>query len=222
MTNDTGDMPHITILAEKLLFRQCLQACLSHAIPDMDVSGYSTLDEWINTGGMADIIIVIQSEIRNIGTTSFEATGKMRSLAPSGQVIVISDVGSAQEISEALGVGANGIIPTSSSIDAILLAVKLLRRGGQLVSSRQPSASAAENYKKSKRSRLAGVNLTPAQLRIVREMQKGSSNRKIASDLSMSENTVKVHIRHIFQRLNANNRTEVVLKTHNFFTPLVE
>jgi DNA-binding NarL/FixJ family response regulator len=44
-------------------------------------------------------------------------------------------------------------------------------------------------------------------------LQQGRSNKQIAYDLKLSENTVKVHVRNIMQKLKAHNRTEVAYLT---------
>jgi DNA-binding NarL/FixJ family response regulator len=46
-------------------------------------------------------------------------------------------------------------------------------------------------------------------------LQKGKPNKVIAYELGMAEATVKVHIRHIMKKLNACNRTQVVLMTRD-------
>jgi DNA-binding NarL/FixJ family response regulator len=46
-------------------------------------------------------------------------------------------------------------------------------------------------------------------------LQRGEQNKIIAHKLGMCESTVKVHIRHIMRKLNARNRTQVVLLTNS-------
>ena len=52
-------------------------------------------------------------------------------------------------------------------------------------------------------------------MEILHQLWQGKQNKKIAHDLDMSENTVKVHIHHIMKKLNAHNRTQVVLLTRS-------
>jgi DNA-binding NarL/FixJ family response regulator len=56
---------------------------------------------------------------------------------------------------------------------------------------------------------------TPRQVEILQNLWQGKQNKKIAHDLDISENTVKVHIHHIMKKLNARNRTQVVLLTRS-------
>jgi DNA-binding NarL/FixJ family response regulator len=50
---------------------------------------------------------------------------------------------------------------------------------------------------------------------VLRLLQQGKQNKIIAYELGMCESTVKVHIRHIMRKLNARNRTQVVLLTNS-------
>ena len=56
-------------------------------------------------------------------------------------------------------------------------------------------------------------NFSRRQLEILKHLAQGKQNKRIAHDLGISENTVKVHMRHIMKKLDAQNRTQVVLLT---------
>jgi DNA-binding NarL/FixJ family response regulator len=54
--------------------------------------------------------------------------------------------------------------------------------------------------------------LTPRESEVINLVAAGSSNRDVAETLFISEATVKVHLRHIYERLDVRNRTEAVAK----------
>ncbi|MGL5115761.1 MAG: LuxR C-terminal-related transcriptional regulator [Beijerinckiaceae bacterium] len=56
-------------------------------------------------------------------------------------------------------------------------------------------------------------NFTPREWQIVESLQSGKSNKIIAADLNLSENTVKVHVRHVMRKLRATNRTQAALRS---------
>jgi DNA-binding NarL/FixJ family response regulator len=56
-------------------------------------------------------------------------------------------------------------------------------------------------------------DFSPRQMDILRQLWCGQQNSEIAHDLQISENTVKVHIQQIMKKLNAHNRTQIVLLT---------
>ena len=59
------------------------------------------------------------------------------------------------------------------------------------------------------------IQFSPRQLQVLKGLRQGKQNKIIAYELGMCESTVKVHIRHIMKKLNARNRTQVVLLTNN-------
>jgi DNA-binding NarL/FixJ family response regulator len=59
------------------------------------------------------------------------------------------------------------------------------------------------------------LSFTPRELEVLPLLRKGSPNALIAYELGMAESTLKAHIRHIMKKLNARNRTRVVLPTRD-------
>ena len=60
------------------------------------------------------------------------------------------------------------------------------------------------------RARLMG-KLTPRMLAQSRVIAKGNRNRDVAEALSISEDTVKVHVKHVMEKLGATDRTDAVV-----------
>ena len=57
---------------------------------------------------------------------------------------------------------------------------------------------------------LADEALTPREIEVLRHIAEGNRNKEIADRLSISEETVKVHVKHIMDKLGASDRTEAV------------
>jgi DNA-binding NarL/FixJ family response regulator len=56
------------------------------------------------------------------------------------------------------------------------------------------------------------IDLTPREQQVFAALKLGLPNKLIAAKLSLSENTVKMHIQHIMRKCSAHNRTEAVLR----------
>ena len=54
------------------------------------------------------------------------------------------------------------------------------------------------------------VQLTPRELATLRLMADGKANKEIASELDISERTVKTHLAHLFEKLGVTSRTEAI------------
>jgi DNA-binding CsgD family transcriptional regulator len=61
------------------------------------------------------------------------------------------------------------------------------------------------------RGRFLGPELTRRELDVLRQLTRGQANRTIATDLGISENTVKNHVRSILEKLQAKSRAEAVV-----------
>ena len=57
--------------------------------------------------------------------------------------------------------------------------------------------------------------LSKTELKIIKLLEKGLSNKSISSEYSISENTVKFHLKNIFKKLDVHNRMEAVYQLNN-------
>ena len=137
---------------------------------------------------------------------------------PGVPVIVLSGAESPALIRELLAMGVQGFIPKAYSADVMLSAVRLVLSGGVYVPPMMlqadepltlPEPSSADDAARLE-ERLHQL-LTERQLDVLRLLSKGKPNKVIASDLGISEGTVKIHLAAIFRALNVRNRVEAVI-----------
>jgi two-component system, NarL family, nitrate/nitrite response regulator NarL len=110
----------------------------------------------------------------------------------------------------ALGAGANGYLLKDAEPDALRQAILLMIEGKAVLS---PDVTAAV-LKALTRGQPAGASnpLSDRELEVLDCLAEGMTTTQIGSQLFISENTVKTHIRHILEKLDASNRTEAVSK----------
>ena len=132
-------------------------------------------------------------------------------------IVLIADQDSGDRVIEALSHGIRGYIPATATLKVAVEAMRLVEAGGTYI-----PADSLRNYSLSRASNGSGLNghqFTPRQMSVLQRIQQGRANKVIAHELSMSESTVKVHIRNIMHKLKATNRTEVAFRTQNLFNP---
>ncbi len=105
----------------------------------------------------------------------------------------------------AIGAGASGFIPKSSSKDVLIGALEHVLNGGTFLP-KQVLNTGADNTVAHKLNRL-----TPQQQKILSYVVKGISNKVIAAQLDIAEGTVKAHLHSAFKTLEVNNRTEALI-----------
>ena len=143
-------------------------------------------------------------------------------IAPEIPRVLLSDTEVPEDIVEAFRSRIRGFVPTTLPIGQVVGAIRIVAAGGTFIplsvlallgrpilapenpSSHKPSDGGTFDRLPS---------FSPRQKDVLRMLWNGSANKLIAYELRMSESTVKVHIRNIMKKLNATNRTQVVLQT---------
>ena len=135
-------------------------------------------------------------------------------------LLFISDLDDPEEAMAAFQAGARGYIPTSVEPWLAGLTIGFVLSGGSFVPPTVLTGRAHTSPVKEIRAfecRAAGDtsapcwSLTSRQHEVLRLLREGKSNKIIARQLTMSEATVKVHVRQIMRKLGAANRTQAAL-----------
>jgi DNA-binding NarL/FixJ family response regulator len=130
-----------------------------------------------------------------------EAVRQIRLRDPHAKVIVLTTYDTDEDITRALKAGAKAYILKDISASALIACIHDVLAGKTYLA---PTAAAklAEG--------VARVQLTPRELSALRLMADGRSNKEIATELGISERTVKTHLGHLFEKLGVTSRTEAV------------
>jgi len=122
-------------------------------------------------------------------------------------VIVLGD--NDTRISEAVTAGARGALSRDVSGPALLAALRAVMEGLVAI---DPAFAPAIAPGRSEDPDISVEELTPREQQVLQWLAGGLSNRQIASQLGISEHTVKFHVGAIFSKLGAHGRTEAVTK----------
>jgi DNA-binding NarL/FixJ family response regulator len=139
------------------------------------------------------------------GYSGVEALGRFRERLPELPVVVVSGASDPKVINAALDLGAMGFIPKSAQRDVLLNAVRLVISGAIYVPVEALNAAPA----------VAGATvapeLSPRQREVLTLLLKGLSNKLIARELQISENTTKIHVSAVLDALGVQTRTQAVI-----------
>jgi DNA-binding NarL/FixJ family response regulator len=130
-----------------------------------------------------------------------EVVRRIRERDPAARVIVLTTYDTDDEISQALKAGAKAYVLKDIAADALVGCIRDVLAGKTYLA---PAAAAklAEGVTR--------VQLTPRELATLKLLADGKANKEIASELDISERTVKTHLAHLFEKLGATSRTEAV------------
>src|ERR1700739_30705 len=140
------------------------------------------------------------------------------------RVILLTAAAEKSQIVEALQLGARGVVLKDSATQLLLKAIQTVMSGEYWVG--RESVSNLVQYLRTlmqsshDEARQKKFGLTPRELEIVSAVVAGYSNKEIAEDFKISEDTVKQHLSNIFDKLGVSTRLELALFAVNQALPL--
>lgn len=156
---------------------------------------------------------VILMDIDMPGRSGLEATIVVKALRPETQILMLTVFEDEDKIFQAIRNGASGYLLKRTPPSEIIAAIFDVHSGGSPMTSSiarrilhffqkpEPSEHPRQEY-----------NLSPREQEILQSLVKGYSYKLIADEHFISMDTVRSHIRHIYEKLQVNSKTEAVLK----------
>ena len=137
---------------------------------------------------------------------------------PNLPIVMLSDIDDAEDVAKAFELGVRGYIPANLPIKQAVGVIRLVSNGGTYVPSSILSRCTQRDLTKAssdEKQHGDAEKFSRRQMEVLHRLWQGQQNKTIAYELKMCESTVKVHIRNIMKKLNARNRTQVVLLTRS-------
>jgi two-component system nitrate/nitrite response regulator NarL len=126
--------------------------------------------------------------------------------------IILPDSLDDPDLAKALEIGARGLVLKDSTAEVLFESIRVVKAGSYWIVSDQVSdAPSLLRSLEAERRRRRAFGLTRRELEIVRMVVAGYTNKEIAEQFSIGENTVKSHLTHIFNKLGASSRVELAL-----------
>jgi DNA-binding NarL/FixJ family response regulator len=110
------------------------------------------------------------------------------------------------EVMRALDLGVPGLVSKEKSSHVLTRCIKSVHEGGKWLDRDLSVKTMSLLLEQQKKNATASQLLTPRELTVARMVTEGWPNKKIASKLFISEGTAKLHLHHIYQKLNCPGR----------------
>ena len=133
--------------------------------------------------------------------SGIDAISAIRGEFPEARIIILTTHAGDVQVTRALKAGARAYLLKGSLRNELLDTIRAVHAGQRRMSS-EVAAQIAEHS--------TDDALTPREVNVLRWVAKGNANKEIAAQLSLTEETVKSHIRNILAKLEANDRTHAV------------
>ncbi len=158
---------------------------------------------------------VVLMDVRMPKVNGIEAARRIREVLPSTKILMLTVSDEEDDLYEAIKAGANGYLLKEISVEEVASAIHAVMQGQSLISPSMASKLLNEFNSLARmaaeREQLPAPVLTARELEVLKLVARGLSNKEVADELYISENTVKNHVRNILEKLHLHSRMEAVM-----------
>jgi len=154
---------------------------------------------------------VVLMDINMPGMDGIECVARLRALLPEVQIVMLTVYEDTDKIFKALAAGATGYLLKRVSPVKLLEAISDVHAGGSAMSS-SIARKVVASFQKAPPVTEPGVRLSPREQSVLDCIAKGLTYKQIADQLGISIETIRTHLKRIYQKLHVRSRTEAVAK----------
>lgn len=199
----------VSLVEDNAQYKEALMQCIAEEKNMCLVAAYSTAEK-----ALADIMAhppdVLIVDIQLPGMSGIELIRQLRNILPQCEYLICSVQDDVDSIFEALRAGASGYILKDATCLQIQQAIIDLTRGGapmspyiarKVIGSFRPAPTTPQQD-----------DLSDREKEVLQLLAKGMLYKEIADTLSISRETVKKHLKNIYQKLHVQNKVEALNK----------
>lgn len=199
----------ILIYEDNVLLRESLTNLLALTGEYEVLASFPDCSDVLNQVRQLDPDVILM-DIDLPGINGIEAVKLIRGINPQVQIIMLTVFDDNTHVFDAMYAGANGYLLKKYISDKLLHAIQEVLQGGapmspsiarMIITSLQQPTVAAKDY-----------SLTNREKEILQLLSSGNSFKMIAAELSISLDTVRTHIKHIYDKLHVRSQIEAVSK----------
>ena len=198
----------VYLIDDHTVVRQAVRVMLE-AEPDIRVVGEAG-DGRAGVAGVAaerpDVAIV---DLKMPGMSGLSAVPQIVQVSPKTAIIVFTMYNNPVYVYEAMHAGASGYVLKSASKEELLRAIRAVKQGAGFLQA-EVTKPLLRRLVLDARLEAERSNLTLREIQILEFLAEGKSNKEIASFLSISDETVKTHLKRLYEKLGAADRAQAV------------
>jgi NarL family two-component system response regulator LiaR len=198
----------LLIVDDHKVVRQGLRFLLQHE-PDIEIVGEAADGEQAVALVKQHVPAVVLLDLLMPKMDGLTALRAIKEISPSTQVIILTSHQGDDELFDAIKAGALSYVLKTAGVDVVVESVRAAARGESLL---DPSVAAKvlEEMRRA-RGRDGADPLSRREVEVLSELARGRSNKEIARELSIGEETVKTHVSNILSKLHLADRTQAAI-----------
>jgi DNA-binding NarL/FixJ family response regulator len=198
-------LPRIVIVEDNALIRQGFAAAIARTGRYQVAGHYGSCEEALRQldPDRPDLVLM---DIELPGMSGIEGTERLKRLRPACIVLIITVFEDSEKVFQSLCAGAGGYLVKNASPDALLAGLDEALAGGA------PMSLHIAHLVVRSFARNPDSPLSAREQQVLQSIAQGKTYTKIAADLFINKETVRSHIRHIYQKLEVNNKAEALRK----------
>jgi DNA-binding NarL/FixJ family response regulator len=198
-TPSPGQLPIRILIAEDHLIARVGLSAIVNAHPDMAVIAEAINGEQAVALHRTLRPHVTLMDMRMPAINGFEAVIAIRAEFPNARIIALSTFGGDEDVRRAILAGAQAYLTKDVLHDELIAAIRAVHAGQQYLPAFAASAMATQ---------LPRPDLSVREMEVLHLITQGSSNKQIAHQLRIAEDTAKNHVKSILRKLGADDRTQ--------------
>jgi len=204
-----GGQIRLLIVDDHEMVREGLMAMLQPE-PDFDVVGQTG-----RGGGVVELVEATRADVvlldaRLPDISGVEVCRRLSHSHPEVSVVILTTYTDPDLVQECIQAGARGYVVKDVERFSLKESIRAVYRG-QAVLAPQVAGQVMAGARTRQQAGSRRAALSASQVAILRLISRGHSNREIAAEVHLSENTVKTHIQEIFRKLGVRNRVEAAI-----------
>jgi DNA-binding NarL/FixJ family response regulator len=208
----------VLVIDDHPLVQEGVSAALESLADDVTVMAARDAEQGLGLAAEHPDLDLVLLDLALPGMSGFNLIGKLHERLPSLPVVVLSALEEPENVRHAIHAGAMGFVPKSAATRVLIEVLQQVLEGNvtvplALLSSGPPISHALPGATGDATSAAEPdvALLTLRQLEVLSRVCQGKTNKQIATELGLSEKTVKAHVTAIFKVLGVVNRTQAVL-----------
>jgi DNA-binding NarL/FixJ family response regulator len=154
---------------------------------------------------------VVLMDINMAGMNGIECVRRLKTLTPQVQIVMLTVYEDTEQIFKALAAGATGYLLKRHEPDELLQAIRDVHVGGSPMSN-SIARKVVASFQKANQAGEKQNLLTAREQTVLDYLAQGLAYKQIGDQLGISINTIRTHLRHIYEKLHVQSRTEAVAK----------